>query len=92
MTASDKPDFPIVTSLITGLSSKTTRFLYEVCEKTLSAEGKTANRLRCKLGGKYVDFDSYQKAAGETALYRDAYRVTYPALGLASEAGEVAAR
>ena len=39
-----------------------------------------------------MDFDSYQKAAGETALYRDAYRVTYPALGLASEAGEVAGK
>jgi len=39
-----------------------------------------------------VDFDSYQQAARKTALYADAYRVTYPALGLASEAGEVAGK
>jgi NTP pyrophosphatase (non-canonical NTP hydrolase) len=39
-----------------------------------------------------VDFTDYQIAAGKTALYADAYRVTYPALGLASEAGEVAGK
>ena len=39
-----------------------------------------------------MDFDDYQTTAGKTALYRDAYRVTYPALGLASEAGEVAGK
>lgn len=39
-----------------------------------------------------MDFSAYQKAATGTALYADAYRVTYPALGLASEAGEVAGK
>jgi NTP pyrophosphatase (non-canonical NTP hydrolase) len=39
-----------------------------------------------------MDFDDYQQAARRTALYADAYRVTYPALGLASEAGEVAGK
>ena len=39
-----------------------------------------------------MDFNAYQNAARETALYADAYRVTYPALGLASEAGEVAGK
>ena len=39
-----------------------------------------------------MDFDSYQQAARKTALYADAYRITYPALGLASEAGEVAGK
>ena len=39
-----------------------------------------------------MDFDAYQNAATKTALYGDAYRVTYPALGLASEAGEVAGK
>ncbi|MEM8951519.1 MAG: nucleoside triphosphate pyrophosphohydrolase family protein [Pseudomonadota bacterium] len=39
-----------------------------------------------------MDFNSYQNAARKTALYADAYRVTYPALGLASEAGEVAGK
>jgi NTP pyrophosphatase (non-canonical NTP hydrolase) len=39
-----------------------------------------------------VDFDAYQHAASGTALYSDSYRVTYPALGLASEAGEVAGK
>jgi NTP pyrophosphatase (non-canonical NTP hydrolase) len=39
-----------------------------------------------------VDFNAYQIAAKKTALYADAYRVTYPALGLASEAGEVAGK
>ena len=39
-----------------------------------------------------MDFNSYQQAARRTALYADAYRLTYPALGLASEAGEVAGK
>lgn len=39
-----------------------------------------------------MEFSDYQKAARKTALYADAYRVTYPALGLASEAGEVAGK
>jgi NTP pyrophosphatase (non-canonical NTP hydrolase) len=39
-----------------------------------------------------VDFNAYQTAARKTALYADAFRVTYPALGLASEAGEVAGK
>lgn len=39
-----------------------------------------------------MDFNAYQNAACETALYGDAYRITYPALGLASEAGEVAGK
>jgi len=39
-----------------------------------------------------VDFTAYQTAAKKTALYGDTYRVTYPALGLASEAGEVAGK
>lgn len=39
-----------------------------------------------------MDLDDYQKAARQTALYPDDHRVTYPALGLASEAGEVAGK
>ncbi|MGI9500114.1 MAG: nucleoside triphosphate pyrophosphohydrolase family protein [Geminicoccaceae bacterium] len=39
-----------------------------------------------------MDFNAYQNAARKTALYAGAYRVTYPALGLASEAGEVAGK
>lgn len=41
---------------------------------------------------KNVEFNAYQNAACKTALYADAYRITYPALGLASEAGEVAGK
>ena len=37
-------------------------------------------------------FDDYQKAARRTAIYADRHRVVYPALGLASEAGEVAGK
>lgn len=39
-----------------------------------------------------MEFDDYQAAAKTTALYGEAYRMTYPALGLASEAGEVAGK
>lgn len=34
-------------------------------------------------------FDSYAKAAGEFRLYDDKWKVVYPSLGLAGEAGEV---
>jgi NTP pyrophosphatase (non-canonical NTP hydrolase) len=37
-------------------------------------------------------FDDYQKAALRTAIYAERHRVIYPALGLASEAGEVAGK
>ena len=37
-------------------------------------------------------FDDYQEAARRTAIYADRHRVIYPALGLASEAGEVAGK
>lgn len=36
-----------------------------------------------------IDFDEYQRAARKTAIYPEGSRVTYPALGLAGEAGEV---
>jgi NTP pyrophosphatase (non-canonical NTP hydrolase) len=41
---------------------------------------------------KHMDFDTYQEAANETAIYRDKEGATifYPALGLAGEAGEIA--
>lgn len=39
-----------------------------------------------------MEFDAYQAAARTTALYGDRNRITYPALGLASEAGEVAGK
>lgn len=37
-----------------------------------------------------MDFNHYQEKAAETAIYPQTYAVTYPALGLAGEAGEVA--
>jgi hypothetical protein len=37
-----------------------------------------------------MDLNEDQKAARRTAIYALDYRVIYPALGLASEAGEVA--
>lgn len=39
-----------------------------------------------------MHFDDYQKAAAGTAVYGERHRVIYPALGLASEAGEVAGK
>lgn len=36
-----------------------------------------------------MDLNEYQQAARETAIYSQQYIVTYPALGLAGEAGEV---
>lgn len=39
-----------------------------------------------------MDLNDYQTAAQSTAIYADRYRVIYPALGLASEAGEVAGK
>jgi NTP pyrophosphatase (non-canonical NTP hydrolase) len=37
-----------------------------------------------------MDFSSYQKKAKSTAIYPDTHKLTYPALGLAGESGEVA--
>jgi NTP pyrophosphatase (non-canonical NTP hydrolase) len=37
-------------------------------------------------------FDDYQQAALRTAIYAERHRIIYPALGLASEAGEVAGK
>ena len=39
-----------------------------------------------------MEFDDYQRAARTTALYAGRHEVIYPALGLASEAGEVAGK
>lgn len=39
-----------------------------------------------------MHLDDYQQAAGWTAIYPEKHRVIYPALGLASEAGEVAGK
>ncbi len=37
-----------------------------------------------------MELNDYQKKAKETAIYPEKYKVIYPALGLGSEAGEVA--
>lgn len=37
-----------------------------------------------------LTLDEYQQIALETAVYPEAYNITYPALGLTGEAGEVA--
>ena len=37
-----------------------------------------------------LDFNDYQKIAQTTAIYPREYKITYPALGLVGEAGEVA--
>src|SRR5688500_10028357 len=39
-----------------------------------------------------MDLNDYQDAARRTAVYAEHHRVIYPALGLASEAGEVAGK
>jgi NTP pyrophosphatase (non-canonical NTP hydrolase) len=39
-----------------------------------------------------MDLNDYQNAAKRTAVYAEHHRVIYPALGLASEAGEVAGK
>ena len=39
-----------------------------------------------------MDLNDYQQAARRTAIYPEDHRVIYPALGLASEAGEVAGK
>jgi NTP pyrophosphatase (non-canonical NTP hydrolase) len=39
-----------------------------------------------------MDLNEYQQAARRTAIYAAHHRVLYPALGLASEAGEVAGK
>ncbi len=36
-----------------------------------------------------MDFDTYQTAARSTAIYDKKHSITYPALGLAGETGEV---
>ena len=37
-----------------------------------------------------MTFENYQEQAKQTAIYPDFAKITYPALGLAGEAGEVA--
>ena len=37
-----------------------------------------------------MNFSEYQERANETAIYPEEYKLTYPTLGLAGEAGEVA--
>jgi NTP pyrophosphatase (non-canonical NTP hydrolase) len=39
-----------------------------------------------------MQLDAYQEAARKTAIYEERHKVVYPALGLASEAGEVAGK
>jgi NTP pyrophosphatase (non-canonical NTP hydrolase) len=39
-----------------------------------------------------MQLDAYQQAARSTAIYAERHKVIYPALGLASEAGEVAGK
>ena len=39
-----------------------------------------------------MQLDAYQQAARKTAIYDERHKVVYPALGLASEAGEVAGK
>ena len=36
-----------------------------------------------------MDFDRYQREAETTAIYHRNYRITYPAMGLAGECGEI---
>ena len=37
-----------------------------------------------------VEFNVYQTTASDTAIYEEQYKILYPALGLAGEAGEIA--
>ena len=37
-----------------------------------------------------MNFSEYQERANETAIYPEEYKLIYPTLGLAGEAGEVA--
>lgn len=37
-----------------------------------------------------MDFTEYQERANATAIYAETYKIMYPTLGLAGEAGEVA--
>ena len=37
-----------------------------------------------------MNFEEYQEAARKTAIYPEAQRIVYPALGLCGESGEVA--
>jgi hypothetical protein len=39
-----------------------------------------------------MELDAYQNAARRTAIFERHHKVIYPALGLASEAGEVAGK
>lgn len=39
-----------------------------------------------------MTLNEYQEIARQTAVYPDEHRITYPSLGLASEAGEVAGK
>lgn len=41
-------------------------------------------------GGEAMTLNEYQQKALETAIYPEQYKVIYPALGMAGEAGEVA--
>jgi NTP pyrophosphatase (non-canonical NTP hydrolase) len=43
-----------------------------------------------RLGKSSMDFNAYQERANKTAIYPEEYKLTYPTLGLAGEAGEVA--
>lgn len=38
----------------------------------------------------FITFSEYQRKAAKTAVYKDEHRMTYPALGLTGEAGEIA--
>tara|TARA_R100001086_G_scaffold238049_1_gene162499 strand:+ start:464 stop:856 length:393 start_codon:yes stop_codon:yes gene_type:complete len=56
----------------------------------LKEEAENWMRDKYSYFSKNILFDTYQKSAIETAIYPDQYKILYPALGLAAEAGEVA--